>query len=54
MPDKIDESEAIATMFDDELDRYIQELDRLRDLAGRERVTRRLREKKRDQRTKDQ
>ncbi len=44
----VDEIEAIQVMFDDELDRYIAELDRLRDLAGRERVTRRLREKKRD------
>jgi hypothetical protein len=43
---ELDEAEAIKTMFDDELDRYIQELDRLRDLAGRERVRRRIGEKR--------
>jgi hypothetical protein len=40
------EDEEIKVMFDDELDKLIENLDRLSDLARRERVRRRLRDKK--------
>jgi hypothetical protein len=42
--------EAITVMFDDELDEFIEELERLSEMAHRERVRRRL---KNDQRPKD-